>query len=108
VGLLSHIPLKAHAQSEIDLDRLSLLIDPTTTTRLYSSRKWIGPTLTWMRRSLVRILYFLFRLDFSRLIELHQNVWIMAYQIQEMQARLNALEIEQREWARAHDTKKDT
>jgi hypothetical protein len=63
-----------------------------TTTRLYSQKKIIGPLLTWMRTGFVRLLYFLFRLDFSRVIELHQNVWIMAYQIKQMQTRLDQCE----------------
>lgn len=91
MGFKSHV---AFTQTEIDLDRLSLLIDPTTTTRLYSRKKYIGPLLTFMRTSLVKVLYFMFRLDFSRLIELHQNVWILAYQNKQMLDRIEALEKE--------------
>lgn len=79
---------------DINLDRLAILIDPTTSTRLYSQRKILGPILTRVRTGLVKLLYFIFRLDFSRLIELHQNVWVMAYQLKETQKRVEQLELQ--------------
>ena len=94
MGFKSHIDFPKEGKVDIDLERLSLLIDPTTTTRLYSRKKIIGPLLTFMRTRLVKVLYFMFRLDFSRLIELHQNVWILAYQNKQMQERIEALEKE--------------
>ena len=90
---------------DVNLDRLALLIDPTTTTRLYSQRKIIGPLLTFIRTSLVKTLYFIFRLDFSRIIELHQNVWIMAYQLKDMQKRIEQLELQLK---KIHEEKNQT
>lgn len=105
MGFLSHAEIPLEGKVDIDLERLALLIDPTTTARLYSKKKYIGPFLTWMRTSLVKILYFLFRLDFSRVIELHQNVWIMAYQLKNMQARMQVLETELKDLKSTHDKK---
>lgn len=106
LGLHSQVSYSPEGRIDIDLERLALLIDPTTTTKLYSQKKWIGPFLTWMRTSFVKVLYFLFRLDFARVIELHQNVWIMAYQSREMQLRLEGLERELNHMKKKYESEK--
>ncbi len=94
LGFKSNVVFPPEGKAHVDLDRLALLIDPTTTTRLYSQKKFIGPLLTFLRTGFVKFLHYVFRLDFSRVIELHQNVWLMAYQMQEMQKRIDHLEQE--------------
>ncbi len=102
LGFLSADTVPMGGSSDIDLQRLGMLIDPSTSTKMYSHKKVVGPILTWTRLLLIKILYFLFKFDFSRVIELHQNVWVMAYQLKELQDRVNTLE-KQLAQAKTHD-----
>ncbi len=78
----------------VDLQRLALLIDPATSTKMYKHKKFLGTMLLYFRIALLKFLYLVFRFDFSRVIELHQNVWVMAHQIQELQKTVQELKTE--------------
>jgi hypothetical protein len=104
LGFLPQSSLAHKDEVAIDLQRLALLIDPLASTKIYSHKKIVGPILTYMRIGLLRALYFLFKFDVSRIIELHQNVWLMAQQLQEQQKDIESLRAELQQMKKRHES----